>query len=41
MATDLPALQEAGDAPWVKRLAVRQSNVMDGASADDVPPVVA
>ena len=41
VATDLPALQEAGDAPWVERVAVRLSNVIDGATADDVPPVVA
>jgi len=41
VATDLPALQEAGDAPWVGRVAVRLSNVMDGATADDVPPVLA
>ena len=39
--TDLPAPLEAGDAPWVERAAVRLSNVMDGATADDVPPVVA
>ena len=41
VATDLPALLEAGDAPWVERAAVHLSNVMDGATADDVPPVVA
>jgi len=41
VTTDLPALQEAGDAPWVERVAARLSNVMDGATADDVPPVVA
>jgi len=41
VATDLPALQEEGDAPWVERVAVRLSNVIDGATADDVPPVVA
>jgi len=41
LATDLPALQEAGDAPLVERVTVRVSNVMDGATADDVPPVVA
>jgi len=40
VATVLPALQEAGDAPWVERAAVRLSNVMDGATADDVSPVV-
>jgi len=39
--TNLPALLEAGDAPWVERAAARLSNVMDGATADDVPPVVA
>ena len=39
--TDLPSLLEAGDVPWVERAAVRLSNVMDGATADDVPPVVA
>jgi len=41
VATDLPALQEAGDTQWVERVAVRLSNVMDVATADDVPPVVA
>jgi len=40
VATDLPALQEARDAPLVERVAVRLANVMDGATADDVPPVV-
>jgi len=39
--TDLPALLEAGDAPWVERAAARLSNVMDGDTANDVPPVVA
>jgi len=39
--TDLPALLEAGDAPSVKRADASLSNVMDGATADDVPTVVA
>ena len=38
---DLPALLEAGDAQWVERAAARLSNVMNGATADNVPPVVA
>jgi len=37
----LPALLEAGGAPWVQRAAARLSNVMDGATTVDVPPVVA
>jgi len=37
----LPALLEAEDAPWVERVAARLSNVMDGATADDISPVVA
>ena len=41
VAKDLPAPQEARDALWVERVAVRLSHVMDGATADDVPPVVA
>jgi len=41
VATDLADLQEAGDAPWVESVAVRLSNVMDKATADDVSPVVA
>jgi len=41
VATDLPVLLEAGDPPWVERAAARLSNVMAGATADDVPPVVA
>jgi len=41
VATNLPALLEAGAAPWVERAAVRLSSVMEGATADDVPPVVA
>jgi len=39
--TDLPALLEAADAPRLKRVAFRLANVMDGATADDNPPVVA
>jgi len=38
---DVPALLEAGGAPWVEHAAARLSNVMDGATADDLPPVVA
>jgi len=41
VTTDLPALLEAADAPWVERVASRLSNGMDGATADDMPPVVA
>jgi len=41
VATDLPALLEAGDASWVELAALHLSNVMDGATADDVPSVVA
>ena len=41
VTADLPALLEAEDAPWVERVAARPSNVMDGATEDDVPPVVA
>jgi len=41
VATELLALQEAGDAPWVERVAVHLSIVMHGATAGDVPPVVA
>jgi len=41
LTADLPALVEAADAPWVERVASRLSNVMDGATADDIPPVVA
>jgi len=41
VATDVPALQEAGDAPWVERVAVRLSNVMHGATVDNAPLVVA
>ena len=41
VATDLRALLEAGEAPWVERAAARLSNVMDGAIVNDVPPVVA
>jgi len=41
VVTDLFALLEAGDAPWVERAAARLSNVMDGATADNVLPVVA
>ena len=41
VVTDLPVLLEAGDAPRVERAAVRLTNVMNGATADDVPPVVA
>jgi len=39
--TDLPVVLEAADAPRVERVASRLSNVMDGATADDTPPVVA
>jgi len=39
--TDLPALLEAADAPLLERVASRLSKVMDGATADDIPPVVA
>ena len=41
MTTDLFALLESGDAPWVELVAARLSGVMDGATVDDVPPVVA
>jgi len=41
VTADLPALLEAGDAPWVERVAARMYNVMDGATADDISPVVA
>jgi len=41
VTADLPALLEAADAPWVERVAVRLSNVMDEATAGDVTPVVA
>jgi len=41
VVTAVPALKEAGDEPWVERAAARLSNVMDGATADDVLPVVA
>jgi len=41
VVTDLPALLEAGDAQWVERAAARLSNVMNGATAENVPPVVA
>jgi len=41
VTADLPALLEAADAPWVERVAVRLSNVMDEATSGDVPPVVA
>jgi len=41
VTADLPALLEAADAPWVERVAACLSNVMDGATADDMPPVVA
>ena len=41
VVTDLPVLLEAGDAQWVERAAARLSNVMNGATADNVPPVVA
>jgi len=41
VTTDLPALLEAADAPWVERVALRLSNVMHGATADDIPPVFA
>jgi len=35
------ALPEAGDAPWVECVVVRLSDVIDGATADDVPFVMA
>jgi len=41
LTADLPPLLEAADAPWVERVAVRLSNAMDEATADDIPPVVA
>jgi len=41
VTTDLLALLEAGDVPWVERAAARLSNVIEGATVDDVPPVVA
>jgi len=40
VTADFPALLEAADAPWVERVAVRLSNVMDEATAGDFPPVV-
>jgi len=39
--TDLPALLEAADAPRLERVAFRLANVMDGATADGTPTVVA
>jgi len=39
--TDLISLLEARDALWVERVAARLSNVMNGATANDVAPVVA
>jgi len=41
VTADIPALLEAADALWVERVAVRLSNVMDEATAGDVPIVVA
>jgi len=41
VTADLPALLEAADAPWVERVAVRLSNVMEEATAGAVTPVVA
>jgi len=41
VTADLPALLEAADAPWVERVAVRLSNLMDEATAGDVTPVIA
>jgi len=41
VTTDLPALLAAADAPWVERVASRESDVMDWVTADDIPPVVA
>jgi len=41
VTSDLPDLLEAADAPWVERVAVRLSNMMDEATAGDAPPVVA
>jgi len=40
VTADLPAFLEAADAPWVERVEVHLSNVMDEATAGDVPPVV-
>jgi len=40
VTADLLALLEEEDAPWVERVAARLSNMMDGATADDIPPVV-
>ena len=41
MTADLLAILEAADAPWVERVALRLSHVMDAATADDIGPVVA
>jgi len=41
VTTDLPAIIESAGLPWVKREASRLSNVMDGATADDILLVVA
>jgi len=41
VTADLPALLEAADAPWVERVAVRLSSMMDEATAGVVIPVVA
>jgi len=40
VTADLPAALRAADAPWVERVTVRLSKVMDGATADEIPPVV-
>jgi len=41
VTTDLPALLKAADPPWVERVALRLSNVTDGATTDDIPTVFA
>ena len=41
MTVDLPDCLEAAAVPGVERVALRLSNVMEGATADDIPPVVA
>jgi len=41
VTADLPALLKAADEPWVQRVAVSLSYVMNGATAGDIPPVVA
>jgi len=41
VTADLPALLESANEPWVERVALRLTNVMDGVTADDIPPVFA